>query len=214
MHANLKVFGSSIVLLFLSCFSMISPALAQDSMQHYQIDPQNSHFFVYTGSGGVFGAFGHKHKIAIPGITGQVNFDPKDPTKSTLDLKIDPMSLILVADSKAEKKDKAEIETNMRAKVLEPAKFPGIEFRSTRISAISSVEGEYDAEIHGDLSFHGVSRNIPLKAKVKLGEDRLTAIGEFTLKQSDYQIQPVSAAGGTIKVKDEVRLTFEIATRP
>ena len=36
------------------------------------------------------------------------------------------------------------------------------------------------------------------------------AQGAFSLKQSDYGIKPVSVAGGTIKVKDELRFTLDI----
>ncbi|MBA3658596.1 MAG: YceI family protein [Gemmatimonadales bacterium] len=37
--------------------------------------------------------------------------------------------------------------------------------------------------------------------------------GETTVKQSDDGIRLVSVAGGMLKVKDEVKLTFEIVAR-
>jgi hypothetical protein len=37
--------------------------------------------------------------------------------------------------------------------------------------------------------------------------------GSATLRQSDFGIKPVAAAGGAIKVKDEVRVEFEIFGR-
>ena len=36
--------------------------------------------------------------------------------------------------------------------------------------------------------------------------DRLTANGQFAVRQSDYGIKPVSVAGGTLKLKDEIEL--------
>jgi hypothetical protein len=39
------------------------------------------------------------------------------------------------------------------------------------------------------------------------------AAGDFLIRQSDYEIAPVSAAGGAIKLKDEVKLTFDIVAR-
>jgi hypothetical protein len=38
----------------------------------------------------------------------------------------------------------------------------------------------------------------------------LRAAGDVSILQSDYDIQPVTAAGGTIKLKDEVKLSFDI----
>jgi polyisoprenoid-binding protein YceI len=37
--------------------------------------------------------------------------------------------------------------------------------------------------------------------------------GSATVRQTDFGIKPVSVAGGTIKVKDEVRVEFEIFGR-
>jgi hypothetical protein len=36
--------------------------------------------------------------------------------------------------------------------------------------------------------------------------------GSTRLKQTDYGMKPVSVAGGTIKVKDEVKIEFSVAT--
>ena len=37
-----------------------------------------------------------------------------------------------------------------------------------------------------------------------------TADGQFALRQTEYGIKPVSVAGGTIKVKDELKFSFHI----
>jgi hypothetical protein len=34
------------------------------------------------------------------------------------------------------------------------------------------------------------------------------------LRQTDYGIAPISVAGGTVKVKDELKIDFDIVTRP
>ena len=34
--------------------------------------------------------------------------------------------------------------------------------------------------------------------------------GTVTLKQRDFGIEPISIAGGTVKVKDELKVQFEI----
>ena len=43
--------------------------------------------------------------------------------------------------------------------------------------------------------------------------EMLRASGDFTLKQSDYQIKPVSVAGGALKMKDELKFSFEMVAR-
>ena len=39
-------------------------------------------------------------------------------------------------------------------------------------------------------------------------------IGSTHLKQTDFGITPVRIAGGTVKVKDEVEMSFEIVPTP
>jgi hypothetical protein len=38
--------------------------------------------------------------------------------------------------------------------------------------------------------------------------------GEVTINQRDYGIEPIRIAGGAVKVKDEVKIVFEIVSRP
>ena len=40
--------------------------------------------------------------------------------------------------------------------------------------------------------------------------DSLRAKGDFSLKQTDFGIKPFSAAGGTIKLKNELKFVFDI----
>jgi hypothetical protein len=41
----------------------------------------------------------------------------------------------------------------------------------------------------------------------------LRASSDFTLNQTDYNIKLVSVAGGTLKLKDELKFSFEIVAR-
>ena len=51
---------------------------------------------------------------------------------------------------------------------------------------------------------------LTINAVVTFYETRLEAEGQFALRQTEYGIQPVSVAGGTIKVKDELKFSFNI----
>ncbi len=62
----------------------------------------------------------------------------------------------------------------------------------------------------GDLTLHGVTRLQSVAVRVSQMSGTLRGQGETTVKQSDYGIRRVSVAGGMLKVKDEVRLTFDI----
>jgi hypothetical protein len=52
-----------------------------------------------------------------------------------------------------------------------------------------------------------------IPVRVALLGDMLRASGDFTLSQSDFGIKPVSVAGGALKLKDELKFSFEIVAR-
>jgi hypothetical protein len=39
-------------------------------------------------------------------------------------------------------------------------------------------------------------------------------IGRMTLRQSDFGIKPITAAGGTVRVKNELEIDFHIVANP
>lgn len=53
----------------------------------------------------------------------------------------------------------------------------------------------------------------PIAARAALMGTMLRASGDFSLSQSAYNIKPVSAAGGALKLKDDLELSFESVAR-
>ncbi len=58
----------------------------------------------------------------------------------------------------------------------------------------------------GRLTIHGQARTITFPVA------RVNAIyrGEVVIRQRDFGIEPIKVAAGTVKVKDELRVQFEI----
>ncbi len=92
--------------------------------------------------------------------------------------------------------------------VLDVKRFPTVVFRSRRVSAGPKAANGTALAIEGDFTLHGVTRPLTIHATATLGPDRLTARGTFVIKQTDFGIKPVTAGGGTVKVKDEVQVEF------
>ena len=110
-------------------------------------------------------------------------------------------------------KDRREIEREMQDSVLESAKYPEIVYDCSRVSVNNPGNGQYSITLQGNLTLHGVTRGLTIPARVAVTGDMLRAFGEFSLRQSDYNIKPVSAIGGGLKVKDEVKFSFDIVAR-
>jgi polyisoprenoid-binding protein YceI len=102
----------------------------------------------------------------------------------------------------------------MRTQVLELEKYPEIVFSSANVSAVRLAEGRYRARIIGDLTLHGVTqKNLWISPETTITGDSLRAQGQFSLKQTDFGIKPFSAVGGTIKLKNELKFSFDIVAQ-
>ncbi len=182
---------------------------AEDTPVRYVIDAKGSVFTVQVFSTGLLAAFGHDPKIAIRNFQGDVTFtlaaNAIEDAQLTLNIQADSAEVV---DDYSEK-DRLEINHRMYNDVLETEIFPSIWYRCTRVVA-SGAGNRFWAEMHGELTLHGVTRTLEVPARIAINGGSLRASGEFSVRQIDYGIVPISVGAGSIRVKDEVKCTFDI----
>ncbi len=175
----------------------------------YRLVPAQSKFTVQAFAEGLLSAFGHDPVINIQEFAGQVEFVPGTFANASLRITVNPNSLIV--GEQVKEKDRVEIQQTMRDAVLETSKYPEIVFTSSNISVNRLAEGRCRIRIIGDLTMHGATQKaLWISAEATLSEDNLRAQGNFSLKQTDFGIKPYSAAGGTIKLKNELKFLFDM----
>lgn len=181
----------------------------EKAVVRYVADAGQSKFTVQAFASGLLSGFGHNPNIAIRDFTGEAQCVPGSLTNASVRFAIKAESLAVIDDVK--EKDRKEIEIMMHDTVLETSRYPEISFQSTNITVTRIVESRYKARIIGELTMHGVTRgNLWIQAQVKIEGERLRATGDFSLKQTDFNIKLVSVAGGALKLKDELKFTFDI----
>lgn len=185
---------------------------AATEVARYRLDAGASTFNVQAFAEGLFSAFGHDPVIGVKEFEGEASFAPGTFENASVRLAVKTNSLRVVNDVK--EKDRQEIERMMREEVLETAKYPEIIFKSNSVVLSRIGEGRYRARVIGDLTLHGVTQtNVWISGEVTINGDELRARGDFPLKQTDYKIKLVSVAGGTLKIKNEVKCSFDIMGR-
>ena len=177
----------------------------------YLIDGKGSKFIVRAFATGLLSAFGHDPTISIEDFEGEARINPDALEESSVHILIHAESLVVTDD--VSNKDREEIQRRMHQEVLESDGYPEIEYQCSKVSASKTGEGQYWVALNGELSLHGVTRTLPVSARVNLNGDVLRATGDFSVKQSDFDLKAVSAAGGTVRLKDEIKLSFDIAAR-
>jgi polyisoprenoid-binding protein YceI len=161
------------------------------------IDAQKSGMTVRVFKSGLFSAFGHDHEIAAPIADGVADVEGR-----RVELRA-KASTLRVRDPEASDKDRQEIQKTMLGPdVLDVERYPQIVFRSTSVEPA----GPGSWTVPGELTLHGQTRPITVQVRERDGH----YVGAVRVKQSDFGIKPIKVAGGTVSVKDEVRIDFDI----
>ncbi len=185
-------------------------ARAQEKVT-YAIDPEKSRIEIHVGKEGFFKAFGHDHLIAAKKFSGQAQFDPQRIEGSSVALEVTARSLTVLDPGESEK-DRQEVQKTMLGdKVLHVEKFPEIRFASTRLAGAKKTGDAWELTLEGRLSLHGAEGTVRFPLRVRLDGNTLRAQGEVFLLQTGYGITPVKVGGGAVRVKDKLKITFEIA---
>jgi polyisoprenoid-binding protein YceI len=167
----------------------------------YELDPAHSsaqftvrHMMITNVRGG------------FSNVKGKLVYDLDDPTSSTIEAVIDT-STINTLDAQRDGHLKS-------ADFLDVEHFPAITFRSTKIQP----SGEGELSVTGDLTIHGVTRQVVLKVEGPSGEGkdpwgnmRIGASGSTKIKRSDFGLTWNAAleTGGFL-VGDDVKIDLEL----
>ena len=183
-----------------SClFALVVFSALAASAQSRPIDSVGSKLIVHASKSGLFSGFADNHEIEAPIAEGSI-----DDSASRVNFVIESRAM-KVLDPQTSVDRRRQIQDRMLSpEVLDVQRFPKIIFESSKVEKTAS--GEF--LVQGQLSLHGVTRPVSIKVRNEGGR----YLGECTIKQRDYSIEPISIVGGTVKVKDELKIDFEIRT--
>jgi polyisoprenoid-binding protein YceI len=189
-----KVSGGTIAAIVWACLALSTAS----SPAGRSIDSAHSSLHVHVYKSGLFSAFGHNHDVEAPIESGEVT----EGGKPFVEFRVDARKL-RVLDAEASLDTRAEIQKTMQGpQVLESDRYPEIHFLSTTIQAT----GTDHWVVTGNLDLHGQTHPVTVGVTLKDGLYRGSAI----LKQTQFGITPVTVAGGTVKVRDDLRIDFQI----
>ncbi len=219
-HPLLHV-GRLVLAVGLLALGSAGPARGEDkpAPTAFEVNSRVSRVYVKVG---LVTRFGHEHgvqgnvksgKLTLGG-DGEVVFDmasfmaDTEEARKHVGLESKPVS-----ENEAEK----VTETMRSDRVLDVARYPTATFRISSITPLDKQAagelGKYQLE--GRFTLHGTERKIQVQGKLERTESvGLVLTGAFTIKGSDYGIQPVSAAGGLAKSSDNLEISANLVLRP
>lgn len=174
----------------------------------YTFDPGPGRFTVQAFASGMLSFLGHNPTFVVRDYGGEVQFDPAAPQETRIHATVRAASLQLA--DRVTAADRRQIEEGMNRDALETAAYPEIIFESVSVEAGPPAGDEWPLHVAGRLTLHGVTRPVRFGARLTLYNDGVRLAGEFLLNQSEFQMKPVVALGGTLRLKDAVKGAFDL----
>ena len=202
---RLLIFG----LAFSVAVSISLLAAGGQTTQRFILDASQGKFIAHAHKGGLLWFKGHDHYLAARKFSGEVQMTPEQITPASLHLVVQADSLEETGSAFTDQQ-KQIINKEVKDIVLQPAQYPEIVFQSSSVTAKRISAGQYELEILGDLSLHGVTKRVKIPTRLSLSGDDLRATGEFSIDRNDYKVKATSAAHGLVSVTSKVTFEFDI----
>jgi polyisoprenoid-binding protein YceI len=177
--------------------------------QLYRLDSSQSKFIAHAESGGLLWFKGHDHLVAVRDFSGEAEMTSGSITPASLEI-IAKAGSMVETSSVFTDQQKQIIDKELREIVLQPDQYPDITFRSTSVTGKAANANQYELEITGDLTLHGVTRQINIPTHVTIAGNDMRAQGEFSVNRDDFKVKATSAVHGLVRVRNKIKFTFDI----
>ena len=134
-------------------------------------------------------------------FSGTIVVDRERPERSSVSVRIDAASI----DTGIVKRDE-----HLREELFDVARYPEITFKSRRVTHT----GTNSAEIVGDLTMHGVTREITLNVQLLSSDGSRWRVTTPPLRRSQFGLLFSKSAEMVSGIADEVAVDIEIAAQP
>lgn len=185
----------------------------------YRVVPERSSLALKVYRTGPLAALGHNHVIETHDVDGFV-YLADDSTQSRADLFVTVAGLV-VDDAAARVAAGPDFSTQPTAadidgtranmlgvKLLDAAQYPYVVVHVTPIR----VEPQ-SAHVELSVTVHGQTAAVPVDAVWRRRGDELTIQANFTLTHAALGLEPFSAAGGMLRVADEIDIAVALVAK-
>jgi polyisoprenoid-binding protein YceI len=189
--------GFSILVLATVCFAQ-APGT-------YRVDPESSRIEIHVFRTGMLSSLGDNHVIGGAKFSGKA-LGAKDGSWN-VEVHMESGSL-RVLDAGISDSARSEIQSTMlSAKQLDVERYPAIELVARTLER--GVE-PHTMNLRSDLTLHGVTKTIDFPVTITKEGSGIEVKGKVQLRLRDFGIEPISKGLGTVKVKNEFEVVYDI----
>jgi len=183
----------------------------------FTLDSKASAIRIYAFRGGAAAKMGHNHVLSAPQFTGYVYLPPDGVSGARFDLefRLDQLEIDnpefrsgLGKAFSSTLSPEAIIGTRdhmLGGDNLQADRYPFVGIHSLQVAGETPI---FAAKVQ--VQMHGQERELWIPLTVEGLPDRLSVVGSFVLRQSDFDVRPYSVLGGMLAVQDEVVVEFKL----
>jgi polyisoprenoid-binding protein YceI len=171
----------------------------------YRIDPQSSQIEIRVFRSGLLGGFGDNHLIILGVVSGAAQALAGGSWQVNV---LGESGSLRVLDAGATNSTRAQVQqTMLGTAVLDVARYKTIELQSRSLTLDKASRSWH---MLADLTLHGVTRQLEFPLRWEQEGGRFQVRGSTKLLLRDFNIEPPRVAMGTIKVRNDIDVVYDI----
>jgi len=182
--------------------------------RQFVVDKASSELRIVVHPDGPLARLGHSHVIGGPVISGRVALvEPWQDSalRLTIDVKgLEVDRLEWRRDEGFERDPSESAIEGTRENLLSSAVLDGASHPVIEIESLGLRGPRWQPDIDLRIRLRGQTRELTVPVALTMADDRLVAIGQLSLRQSDFGMTPFSVAGGQLAVADQILVRFRI----
>jgi polyisoprenoid-binding protein YceI len=178
--------------------------LSRDQVAAWDLDGADGELMIRTGVAGRAAQLGHRLTIAMRGWRATVQWSDDEPVSAELTVDVDSLEVVRGDGGLTPLSGPEKILVRGNAlRSLNARRFPRISFAA---KTIEKTDDGY--RLTGTLTIHGKARTQVVDVRADDLGDSWRMSSETAIRQSDFGVRPYSQLLGSLKVADDVTVSF------
>jgi polyisoprenoid-binding protein YceI len=173
---------------------------------------------VHVFKHGLLSGLAHDHHFSASAWRATASFDPEALGVARIEVVVSAGSLQDGQEALSAKEREQVYQQATGPETLDAAHFPEILFVADRLAPAAGpppgTGGVIEGALIGTLTLRGHPRRVELPVRASREGEGWRARGSVRLKQSDFGIAPFSGFLGTVRVRDEIEIEYDLLMAP
>jgi polyisoprenoid-binding protein YceI len=178
--------------------------LSHDESATWSLDGSDGELLIRTGVAGGAAQLGHRLTIAMRRWRATTHWDADDPASAALTVDVDSLDVVRGEGGLTPLSGPEKVLVRRNAlRSLDARRYPRITFVA---ETVEKVDDGY--RLTGTLTIHGKGRTQIVDVRTDDLGDSWDISSQSTIRQSDFGVRPYSQLLGSLKVVDDVTVSF------